>query len=165
MTTPTARLKTLDGPWLHFVLATPDGLAAELDELRSTCGYKVWFLDGSKMTTLAGLFAEFSQRLNFPEYFGHNSAAFDECLADLSWHDTAGFCMVVTAAEQLLIDQQDDLEWLLDLLTGICKEWSVAVAVGEPWDRPALPFHVVFSAEESFAGEVPPEVRALTSDL
>jgi hypothetical protein len=40
---------------------------------------------GAECRTEHDLFAEFSAALQFPRYFGWNWAAFEECVADLSW--------------------------------------------------------------------------------
>src|SRR3989339_103616 len=42
-------------------------------------------LKGQKMHTLSSLYDEFTVDLSFPNYFGRNLDAFEECINDLSW--------------------------------------------------------------------------------
>lgn len=100
---------------------------------------------GRKMRTTNGLFDEFAAALQFPLYFGENWAAFDECLADLETLPAgAGYVVTVTDPEQVLVHAGDDeLQRLADSLESAASGWSQPVELGEWWDRPAVPFHVV----------------------
>ena len=43
-------------------------------------------LDGRLLGDKSSLLAALGQALNFPDYYGGNWDALDECLIDLSWH-------------------------------------------------------------------------------
>jgi hypothetical protein len=129
------------GPWL-LSPTDPSGFAALVTEL-SRRGLDVRRLAGSRTRSIAEMFDAFSETFEFPDYFGRNWAALDECMADLSWLHADAFALVVGDAEQLLIDDDDQLPTLLGLLNRVAAEWAEPVASGEAWDRPAVPFHVV----------------------
>jgi hypothetical protein len=131
-------------PWLLRTALEQLVFERELHRLSADSGFVAVLLDACKMKTVNCVFKEFAVALDFPEYFGFNSAAFDECLADLSWFSARGICIGIVAAEKLLGDEIDEIGWLLQLLEGACKEWSEPIDEGEPWDRAAVPFHVVF---------------------
>ncbi|WP_458106895.1 barstar family protein [Arthrobacter sp. R3-55] len=59
-------------------------------------------LDGSKMLTLDQLFAEYKQNFSFPDYFGGNWSAFDECLKDLEWLPARRYLTIISNAELVL---------------------------------------------------------------
>lgn len=104
---------------------------------------------GRKMRTLMGLFDEFAAALQFPPHFGENWAAFDECLEDL--HALAsgdGYVVVITQPELVLVDS-DAGEFLLlaDSLESAASVWGQPVDLGEWWDRPAVPFHVMLAGD------------------
>lgn len=162
----TARLTAMTStvaPWLLRTAIDRTDLEQELDKLKRDSGFAICYLDASKMKTLNGVFAEFATTLEFPSYFGFNSAAFDECLNDLSWLKPNGICIVISVAEQLLTDESSEIGWLLQLLEEACKEWSEGVDKGEAWDRPPIPFHVLFHAANGSAELLPPEIAALPS--
>ena len=45
-------------------------------------------LDGNNLKNRIDLFRDISSKLNFPNFFGNNWDALDECLCDLEWIDS-----------------------------------------------------------------------------
>ena len=102
---------------------------------------------GRKMRTLGGLFDEFAAVLQFPLYFGENEDAFNECIAELETLSPGkGYVVTITEPDEILAGAEA-LEWLLRSLESAAKEWAQPVELGEWWDRPAVPFHVVLAGE------------------
>jgi hypothetical protein len=112
-------------------------------------GLTVRVVRGRKMRTLPGVFDEFAAAFQFPLYFGENKDAFDECIADLAGLPTgAGFVVVVVDPDEVLIDAGNEaLAWLLHTLESATAVWGQPVELGEWWDRPAVPFHVVLAGQ------------------
>lgn len=104
---------------------------------------------GCKMRTLSGLFDEFAAALQFPLYFGENQDAFNECIAELETLPAGeGYVVTITDPDQVLADAGSEaLGWLARSLESAAEEWSQPVELGEWWDRPAVPFHVVLAGE------------------
>ncbi|MHB8294702.1 MAG: barstar family protein [Acidimicrobiales bacterium] len=119
-------------------------------------GLTVRGLRGRKMRTYADLFDESAAALQFPWYFGENIHAFDECIADLEWLPArAGYVLVISEPELLLSDEgSGSLQRLVLSFSDAIKEWAEPVALGEAWDRPAFPFHVVLACSENGAAPV-----------
>lgn len=163
MTEIASTLTSTEPPWLLRTAIDRREIESELDRLSADFGFVTGLLDARKMKTLNGVFKEFAAALDFPDYFGFNSAAFDECLADLSWLNARGICITVVDAEELLGDESGEIEWLLELLDDVCKEWSIAVDEGEAWDRTAVPFHVLFHTASGSSGRLPSKLAALPS--
>jgi RNAse (barnase) inhibitor barstar len=136
-------------PWFFLVACDASSFTNLLLRLRTTLtGGVVRHLRGSKMRTRDDLFDEISAALQFPYYFGENWDALDECMNDLEWHP--GGCHVVgiiDAADVLSAEEDDQLEVFGRLLTSTSEEWATPIAKGEPWDRPAIPFHVLLHCE------------------
>jgi len=100
------------------------------------------------MARLDAFYSEIAAALQFPAYFGENRAALDECLTDLSWMPADAYLLVVVDALRLLDDEPEDrFEMFVDVMVRAAKQWATPVAVGEVWDRPAVPFHVMFEVE------------------
>lgn len=104
---------------------------------------------GRKMRTLSGLFDEFAAALQFPLYFGENQDAFNECVAEMeTLRAGEGYVVTITDPDQVLADAgSEELGWLVRSLEDAAEEWSQPVELGEWWDRPAVPFHVVLAGE------------------
>lgn len=111
-------------------------------------GLTVRTLRGSKMRSTPALMDETSAALQFPDYFGANWDALDECLSDMEWlKPCKGIVIVIHDAEQVLIDESaEQLEVFVSVLRSASNEYSRPVERGEEWDRPATPFHVVLQA-------------------
>ncbi len=107
-------------------------------------------LDAALMTNLEGLYREFATAFKFPDYFGKNFNALDECITDLEWLPAAGYLLVINNAE-VLLDKESGyaLESLLSILDGAGEEWSTPVVQGEDWDREGLPFHTILKLNKN----------------
>jgi RNAse (barnase) inhibitor barstar len=98
---------------------------------------------GSKCRSAAGLFAEMAHALAFPDYFGHNWDALEECLADLEWLPAKGYVLCFTNAESILPDDDEDFATLLEVISDAGETW----ASGRAGQRPS-PFHAVLAVSE-----------------
>ena len=163
MTARFGLLTSTKPPWLLRSALDLSELECELERLNAVSGFAVCMLDGRNMETVNGVLEEFARKLSFPEYFGFNSAAFDECLTDLSWLNAAGICLLVVAAEHVLQNEGKEIGWLLELLQNAAEEWGEAVEKGEAWDRPPVPFHVIFHTVDGPIEQLTREIAALPS--
>lgn len=148
-------------PWLVRTVIEPATIIESLGEAAGQTAMVVRTVNGKNMTTLTGVFEEFGKALEFPDYFGHNSAAFDECMADLSWLAADSYVVVITNAENLLTSEPSELSWLIDSLGRICEEWGQPIADGEAWDRSAKPFHVILHYEPDHHGSLQRVIAAM----
>jgi hypothetical protein len=57
--------------------------------------------------------------LAFPDWFGHNWDALEDCLTDLSWHEAPGYVLLFENAKP-----GDDLGVLLDILRSSAEWWA-----------------------------------------
>lgn len=77
-------------------------------------------IDAADAVTLDGLFQAFAAAWDFPEYFGANKDAFDDCMRDLpprlrtaTGAPARGYVTVIEHAPELLLHAtDDDLAWL-----------------------------------------------------
>jgi RNAse (barnase) inhibitor barstar len=106
-------------------------------------GFVVRTFDGRKCHTKAGLLGEFARVLDFPSYFGKNWDAFEECVTDLQWLPTPGYLFVITEADQVLPDHDEEYETFITILEESGKVWGSEQDV-----RPEIPFHVLLTVEE-----------------
>lgn len=63
----------------------------------------------------------FSLALGFPDWFGRNWDALEDCLADLSWRPAAGHVLLIERSEALA---QDERGILTDVLRASAESWS-----------------------------------------
>jgi hypothetical protein len=138
--------------------ATDVLLALQQGDFRRT----VRHLRGKRMRTTEQMYHEFAAVLQFPYYFGGNWGAFDECLADLSWLPATAYVITVLDCAELLRDEPDEqIEQLFSVLETISGEWSKPVSTGQAWDRPGVPFHVLFQHTLEDAGRLQKRIASL----
>jgi hypothetical protein len=84
--------------------------------------------------------------LEFPDYFGHNWDALEECLADLEWLPAKGYILLITDAAHVLSDDEAEYETFLEILRDAGEAWGNGQA--EMGAQRATPFHVLFAVSE-----------------
>jgi hypothetical protein len=67
------------------------------------------------------LFDAFSRALGFPDWFGRNWDALEDCLCDLSWRDAEAHVLLIEGHEALAPDERGIL---LDVLAAAAEFWT-----------------------------------------
>jgi hypothetical protein len=107
-------------------------------------GLTVRAVRGDKMRSVSAVFDEFAAAWQFPLYFGQNKDAFADCMGNLPQPPGRGFVVLIVKPDEVLADAPArELEWLVRALNSAADEWGRPIELGEWWDRPAVPFHVV----------------------
>lgn len=70
------------------------------------------------------LYTELKKKLRFPNYFGWNWDALDECMRDLMWFDEEYIIVVWNNPERLLEQDEEGREIFLHMVFSIEKEWQ-----------------------------------------
>jgi RNAse (barnase) inhibitor barstar len=92
-------------------------------------------MDGRTARTKEELLRQLGEALRFPEYFGQNWDALDDCLRDMEWLPAAGCVLVVRNAREL---------WTANAANAgrLIEAWLLAA---EHWSDRAIPLHLVFA--------------------
>jgi RNAse (barnase) inhibitor barstar len=67
------------------------------------------------------VFEAFATALEFPDWFGENWDALEDCLTDLSWRKAQGHVLVIEKHEKLA---KDELGVLTDVLRSAAEFWA-----------------------------------------
>ncbi len=147
---PLTALQSTKQPWAHLLIH-PDAQKPET-ALSVPSGFVVKTVAGAKCKTKAGLLSEFARALSFPDYFGHNWDALEECLIDLEWLPAKGYVVLVTDADQVLLkpDEEDDYQTFIEILTESGEAWSGRRDEG---NGAGIPFHTVLAVSERQKGK------------
>ncbi|WP_235283968.1 barstar family protein [Methanosarcina sp. 2.H.T.1A.8] len=120
-------------------------------------------IDGSKCKDLDSLFSEFKQAFKFPDYFGYNWAAFDECLNDLDWIDAESYVLVIKNMTEILPDDNINFDRFLKYLYEALTEWTEGRDCDDfPTEK--KPFHIYFHSSEENKKVLIEKVRGNFSD-
>jgi hypothetical protein len=114
--------------------------------VRPPTEFALRIIQGAKCQTIAGLLTECARALDFPDYFGHNWDALEECLIDLEWLPAKGYILLITDAGCVLPDDEEEYETFLEILRDAGEAWGSGQAgMGA---RRATPFHALFAVSE-----------------
>jgi len=138
LTSVASVIQSIKAPWV--VLLTLDTGTHIEKVLHIPDGFVLHLVRGAKCRTAVALFREFARALKFPDYFGHNWDALEECLADLEWLPAKGYVLAVTEAEQVLIKAEDDYSTFLEVLRDAGEAWAASQA-----GSGSRPFHVILT--------------------
>jgi RNAse (barnase) inhibitor barstar len=122
---------------VHLVALQPD----EVRTLRAQHvqhGFKIAELDGSCITGKGELLDAIARSLSFPDYFGRNWDALEECLRDLEWLPAPGYVMLFTDADPFW--QKDPGAFIVLV--------SVVGSASDEWAKEGVPFHLVVVGEQ-----------------
>jgi hypothetical protein len=67
------------------------------------------------------LLARLAQALGFPDWFGGNWDALEDCLSDLSWRAGAAHVLLIEGQRELPLD---DLGMLIEVLAAVAEFWA-----------------------------------------
>jgi RNAse (barnase) inhibitor barstar len=127
----TATLQHITWECLHFITPDEEPVArAGLEER----GIAVFEACGVAIKNADDLLDTLAQAMQFPEYFGRNWDALDECLRDMSWLPARGYVLFLHDARRLW--QQAS-----DVAGQFVETW---LFTAEEWSRSGIPFHLVF---------------------
>lgn len=69
------------------------------------------------------LLARIAAALSFPDWFGRNWDALEDCLGDLAWRGDRGHVLLIEGFENLRARRPDDFGMLLDVLASSAQYW------------------------------------------
>ncbi len=84
-------------------------------------GWRYYLLDGQEITDKETFLAACAQAFSFPDWFGHNWDALEECLTDLD--EAPGYVVVFDDWAQFATNDPDAWETALDIFTEVVNTW------------------------------------------
>lgn len=137
-------LQSARPPWVVLLTVKPGQAVDKF--LPTSEGFATIVLKGTRCRTEAGLFAEFARAMKFPDYFGHNWDALEECLTDLEWLPAKGYILLISDADLVLEKDEEGFQSFVDVLRDAGEAWASGQAgIGS---KRAVPFHVICTLSE-----------------
>ena len=116
---------------VHFV--SPGDESAVRARLEGS-DLQVFEIQGSSIETQEHLFSALAKAMRFPDYFGMNWDALDECLRDMEWLPAKGYALFFRDSGRVW-------KQATQMMGAFLESWLLAA---EEWSREGVPFHVVF---------------------
>ncbi len=113
-------------------------------------GGAVRVIRGWKCLTYESLHNEVSAALQFPNYYGENWDAMDECITDLEWMPADWYLIYVSGIEDVLPDDEEGFSIFLSVLSDASERWANPEKRGLAYTEEVVrkPFIVIISGTE-----------------
>jgi RNAse (barnase) inhibitor barstar len=144
-----AALFSLDTPLAFKIITTEDNFANTYNSLNMEFGSAVIrMIRGKKSATVKDFFNEISAALQFPYYFGENSAALNDCITDLEWIPGSAYLLMFDNAEFLLSEAPGtELEGIFEIFKEAQQQWLTPNEYF-PRERQPTPFHLLIHSTD-----------------
>ncbi|MBL8540406.1 MAG: barstar family protein [Betaproteobacteria bacterium] len=100
--------------------------AATLAAAAVARGFGVYRIDLGGIGDKAALMRHLQDALQFPEWFGRNWDALEDCLTDMSWHDDVGYVLLFAGGGTLRRHDKALFHTLVDVLKSAADYWRGA---------------------------------------
>jgi len=104
----------------HFVSeASVPFLRQEADK----ADWRLYALDGKKITDKKTFLAQIAREMEFPDYFGKNWDALNDCLTDMPWSQGHGYIVLFQAPDRMYKKSPQDMAVALDVFKTAIEFW------------------------------------------
>lgn len=111
-----------------------------------TKGFQFFYINGSQVSNKETFLNEVALSLQFPDYFGKNWDALQDCLTDLEWVSAQGYVIFYEDAESFA--QQNPQDWKIAL--------NVLSSAVEFWQEEDIPMYVLIKGTGDAIAQLPP---------
>lgn len=136
-------LESAEGSGVY--LLAEDISAKDVEKLAQENGFMFFLLTGTQIRDKGDFLSRAAAALKFPDYFGNNWDAFEDCLTDMSWHESPGFVLLFEDFQGFAENSPDDFQTALEILKDSASFWAerqkafVALLRGPSRQNPDLP--------------------------
>jgi len=94
-----------------------------LEAAASESDFAVWRVDLANVHNKQELLDAIARELAFPDWFGSNWDALEDCLTDLSWCVASGYVLILANAGAFAAAQPEEFETALEVFDGAAEYW------------------------------------------
>lgn len=120
----------------------------DLDNLLNESTDKPFILEGKNMQNEESLHNEFSTKLNFPDYYGKNWDALNDCISDLSWLNTKSVRIIIDNFDDVLAEDEKGKQILIEILQDALI-YAEDIEKKKSFDEPIPEFILVVSSKDN----------------
>jgi hypothetical protein len=91
---------------------------------KSIKGTEIFYLDGQTIDNKKSFLAKIAEVMRFPEYFGNNWDALEDCLTDLEWCPASRYILIYDAPDIFAQAEPDQWEIARDILQSTVAYWQ-----------------------------------------
>jgi hypothetical protein len=118
---------------------TQEITVAALSALCRDRDWQLFHIDGKTVTNKAEFLQASAKAMNFPDYFGENWDAFEDCLIDLDWCPARKYILLYTQPENFAMNSP--IQW--------ATARDILAAAVDYWQTTDTPLYVFFKTDSS----------------
>ena len=98
--------------------------ARSVKQAAKALDYDFFHIEGRNIARKEQLMNAAATAMSFPDHFGNNWDALEECLTDLEWVDADGYMIYYDHIDGLLTTHPDQFETLVEILRDAVGSWK-----------------------------------------
>jgi RNAse (barnase) inhibitor barstar len=103
-------------------------------------------IDGNQCKTVKLFVKEIGRAFSFPDYYGENLDALNDCINDLDWIPKDNYVLIINNFESFIIDNGKDKEDIVNLFNEVSEQWRLgSKAEGQDETRKSSIFKVIYN--------------------
>ena len=103
---------------------TSHATSAELEKAARSAGYAYFHIEGQKLCKKEQFLNHAALAMHFPEYFGDNWDAFEDCLMDLSWVEAERYVILYDHTDCFAEHAPQHFDTLLEIFRESAEFWQ-----------------------------------------
>ncbi|BAL99355.1 MULTISPECIES: barstar family protein [Caldilinea] len=115
-----------------ILLSVPSGLYRWLEPIPvrqfmqsvDALGWRFFYLDGRRARDKASFLRAIAETMAFPDYFGKNWDAFEECVNDLTWAPASGYVLLYEHVWWFACTDPGEWRIARSILEDVCINWA-----------------------------------------
>ncbi|WP_378187393.1 barstar family protein [Aquimarina sp. W85] len=103
-------------------------------------------IDGNQCKSVKDFVVEIGRAFSFPDYYGENLDALNDCINDLDWILKDNYILIINNFELFISDNKQDRKDMIDFLDEISEQWRLGPqAEGQDKSRKKADFKVIYN--------------------
>ena len=98
-------------------------IANDVDGLQKL-GTEIFYLDGREIWDKQSFLQKMAEVMQFPDYFGYNWDALEECITDLDWCPAARYILIYDYPEAFSKVEPEEWKIAYDILRSAVEYWQ-----------------------------------------
>ena len=87
-------------------------------------GTEIFYLDGREIRDKQSFLQKMAEVMQFPDYFGYNWDALEECITDLDWYPAARYILIYDYPESFAKAEPKQWKIAYDILRSAVEYWQ-----------------------------------------
>lgn len=98
--------------------------AIEFEHASAKNNFAFFRIDFSHITNKEQLLSEIEKKLMFPDYFGHNWDALNDCLTDFSWLPAPGYAILLDQSAVFAKSSPEEFDTVVEIFEEAADFWK-----------------------------------------